>query len=551
MKRLQYILGALALIACPAWAQNQKQANDSTLNRTVVVEQEYNPDIMDAAKVNVLPKVEPPTVSKKTVEYDANLAPSGNIPASVMDAYTGAETQQKASRGYARLGYGNYGNLDARANYLFIMPKNNKLNLNFHMNGMDGKLDMPDATEKWDARYYRTRVGLDYVHGFKKVDLNVAGNFGLSNFNFLPGTTNSKQKFMSGDVHFGVKSTSEELPLQFHAETNLMFYERQHDGTCMDAQEAMVRTKAGATGSISDEQLVGVDVAMDNVFYKNNRFEDYTAVELNPHYVFQNEDWKIRLGAHVDFTFGYGKKFRVSPDVTAQYNFSDSYVLYARATGGRRSNDFRRLETLAPYGQMEIQPDATYEQMNAALGFKTSPVTGLWFNLYGGYQNLKNNLAAVPNALMADYIPSTSYLQLTQGNMNNVYAGAEISYSYKDIIAFTASGVYRDWKASKTESGKEELLLAYMPAFEATFKADIRPVSAVVISLGYQHATREKVGSERVDPVGNLYLEGSYELFEGISVYVRANNLLNKDYQYYWGYPTEGVNFLGGVSFRF
>ena len=35
------------------------------MNRTVVVEQEYNPDIMDASKVNVLPKVEEPTVSRK------------------------------------------------------------------------------------------------------------------------------------------------------------------------------------------------------------------------------------------------------------------------------------------------------------------------------------------------------------------------------------------------------------------------------------------------------------------------------------------------------
>lgn len=549
MKRLQYILGALALTACPAWAQNQ--VNDSTLSRTVVVEQEYNPDIMDAAKVNVLPKVEPPTVSKKNVEYDANLAPAGNIPATTMEAYTGAENPDKAKRGYARLGYGNKGNLDARANYLFILPNSDKLNLNFHINGMDGKLDYPGATEKWDARYYRTHAGMDYVHSFSKVDLNVAGNFGLSNFNFLPGTTNGKQKFTSGDVHFGVKSTSEELPLQFHAETNLMFYERQHDGLYSDAQEALIRTKAGALGSISEEQLVGVDLSMDNAFYKNNCFDDYTAVELNPYYLFQNDDWKIRLGAHVDFAFGFGKKFRVSPDVTAQYTFSDSYILYARATGGRRSNDFRRLETISPYGQTETQMDATYEQLNAALGFKASPVTGLWFNIYGGYQDLKNNVAAAPYPLAVDYITSTYYLMLLQGNTHNIYAGAEVSYNYKDIISFSASGIYRDWKAAKAEEDREGYLLAYMPAFEANFNVNIRPISSVVINLGYQHITRQEVWKERVDPVGNLYLDGSYEIFEGISVYARANNLLNKDYQYYWGYPTEGISFMGGVSFRF
>ncbi|MBD9091413.1 MAG: TonB-dependent receptor [Bacteroides oleiciplenus] len=551
MKKIQCIFGTLALIAFPTWAQAQTQDKDTTLSRTVVVEQEYNPDIMDASKVNVLPKVAPPTVSKKTVEYDATLVPAGNIPASTMQAYTGVESQDKAQRGYARLGYGNYGNLDARANYLFILPNSDKLNLNFHMNGMDGKLDMPDSKEKWDARYYRTRAGMDYVHSFRKVDLNVAGNFGLSNFNYMSYTSNNKQKFLSGDVHFGVKSTGEELPLQFHAETNLMFYERQHDFQYENAQEAMVRTRAGAMGAISGEQYVGVELAMDNVFYKNNEFDDYTSVELNPYYLYQNDDWKIRLGAHVDFAFGFGKKFRVAPDVTAQYIFSDSYILYAQATGGRRTNDFRRLEMISPYSQTASQLDATYEQLNAALGFRTSPVTGLWFNLYGGYQDLKNNLATIGVTPTADGSYSSSYLLPLQANMHNIYAGAEISYSYKDIISFSASGVYRDWKTAKAEDYNGDVLLAYMPSFEAKFNVDIRPIPSVLVNLGYQHATREKVGDQRVDPVGNLYLGGSYEVFKDISIYVRANNLLNKDYQYYWGYPTEGVNFMGGVSFRF
>ena len=67
MKRAFYIIGGLTLaISIPSALQAQTtQPKDTTMNRTVVVEQEYNPDIMDASKVNVLPKVEEPTVSKK------------------------------------------------------------------------------------------------------------------------------------------------------------------------------------------------------------------------------------------------------------------------------------------------------------------------------------------------------------------------------------------------------------------------------------------------------------------------------------------------------
>lgn len=551
MKKIQYILAGTALVALPLGAQAQQQAKDSTMNRTVVVEQEYNPDIMDASKVNVLPKVELPAVSKKEVEYDATLMPAGEIPAVTMQAYTGKETQQKASPGYARLGYGNYGNLDARANYLFTLPNSDRLNLTFHMNGMNGKLDLPESKDDWKSYYYRSHAGMDYIHSFKKIDLNVAGYFDLSNFNFLDAPAGVKQKFTSGDVHFGVKSTDSSLPLQFKAETNLLFYERQYDFGTQDSKEGIVRTKAEVSGAISEEQFIGIGFAMDNAFYKNNGFEDYTSVHLNPHYRYESEEWKIRVGANVDMALNFGKKFRVSPDVTAQYNFSDSYILYAQAKGGKRQNDFRRIGEFCPYGQVAPQPDATYEQLNAALGFKASPIDGLWFNIYGGYQDLKNELYFSPDESEFTETGRFQMLRIGQQNMSDVYAGAEISYAYKNIIAFTASGIYRDWDTSGKEGREKGTVLAYKPAFEGNFRIDVRPVPTVLVNLGYQHISREKAEGMKTDPVSNLYLGGSYEIFKGISVYAQANNLLNKEYRYYWGYPTEGINFVGGVSFRF
>ena len=96
MKRAFYIIGGLTLaISIPSALQAQTtQPKDTTMNRTVVVEQEYNPDIMDASKVNVLPKVEEPTVSKKNVEYATTFFPATSVPAGLMRPYTGKETQQ-------------------------------------------------------------------------------------------------------------------------------------------------------------------------------------------------------------------------------------------------------------------------------------------------------------------------------------------------------------------------------------------------------------------------------------------------------------------------
>lgn len=545
MKTIQSILIATALSACvfSMQAQAQEQAKDTTVNRTVVVEQEYAPDINDATKINVVPQVTPPTVSKKAVEYDARMVPATQIPATTMQAYTGQETQPKAAPGYVRLGYGNYGNLDAQANYLFSLSSRDRLNLNFGMDGMNGSLDLPGENGEWDAFYYRTRAAIDYLHAFNKVDLNVAGRFGLSNFNLLPALPGNKQKFTSGDFHVGVRSTDEEMPFRFSAETNLMLYQRQHDLPYDDLQETLIRTKAEVTGDISDGQSISVALAMDNVLYQHTDFENYTSLDMNPYYLLQNDDWTLRLGAHVDLAFGFSKTFRAAPDVYAQYNFADSYLLYVQAKGGKLQNDFRRLETICPYGQLASQTDATYEQLNAALGFKASPVTGLWMNIYGGYQNLKNDLVQGfgDDALL-----------LYGQNTSNVYFGAEVSYSYKDIFAIAASGTYRNWDTKKDETNPyAEAALLFKPALEADLHVDIRPISPFLLKLGYQHIARQEVEGQTIDAVSNLYAGLEYKLFKGISIYTRANNLLNQKYQYYLGYPAEGINFVGGVSFCF
>lgn len=577
MKRSLSIISGLALaISMPSFLQAQTtHPQDTTMSRTVVVEQEYNPDIMDASKVNVLPKVEEPTVSKKEVEYATTFFPATSVPAGLMNPYTGKDVQAGTTPGYIRAGYGNLGNLDVLANYLFRLSKRDKLNVRFQMDGMNGKLTLPFTDgEKWNAYYYRTRANVDYTHQFNKLDLDIAGNFGLSNFNFKPGSVNGKQKFTSGDLHAGLHFIDETAPLRFNAETNLLMYERQHNiffneyenEPSSGLKETIIRTKGDVTGAISDEQSITIALEMNNFLYSgypknasagDEYFKNYTALQLNPYYELDNDDWNLHIGANVDLSFGFDKSFRISPDVTAQYIFSDSYVLYAKATGGKLLNDFRRQEQLCPYADSYIpaaeescvsRPFDTYEQINANIGFKASPYTGIWFHLFGGYQNLKNDLMYSDLAVINPTTgPIGSSLAFRQDNTSNVYAGGEFTYDYKDIFSFTARYTYRNWSSSRNED-----LLCTKPENEISTSLRLQPVSALRLSIGYDFISRKQEAvSSPLSDVSDLHLGASYNVFKGVSVYAQAHNLLNKKYQYYIGYPAQGFNFLGGLSFRF
>lgn len=561
MKYNLSIVGSLALATLlPFGLQAQTAKKDTTVNRTVVVEQEYNPDIMDASKVNVLPKVEEPTVSKKAVEYATNLFPATSIPAGLMNPYTGIETQPGSKPGYVRAGYGNYGNLDVLANYLFRLSDKDKLNARFQMDGMDGKLTLPDMDEKWKAFYYRTRANIDYTHQFNQMDLNVGGNFGLSNFNYRPGSLNSKQKFTSGDIHAGLNFTNETAPLQFNAETSLLMYGRQHNFPYYEntgLKETIWRINGNVSGAINDEQRIYLALTMNNFWYGGDNtirpdteekyFKNYTALNLNPYYELNSDDWKLHAGAHVDLSFGFDKAIRVSPDVTVQYNFSDSYIVYAKALGGKSINDFRTIEEYNPYIDLPARPYDTYEQLNGSLGFKASPYPGLWFHVFGGYQDLKNDLLySISRLSFVD--EGQQFLTFDQANSHNVYAGGEISYDYKDLISLSARYTYRGWGAST----EYEYLLLTKPESEMNFNIRIHPISALNVNLGYDFIGRKQEAvSYKMDAVSDLHIGASYNFYKGVSVYARVNNLLNKKYQYYLGYPTEGLNFLGGLSFSF
>lgn len=550
--RLQITTLLMAGIALAAQAQTQQK--DTTLNRTVVVEQEYNPVIMDARKVNTLPQVEELTVIPKQVEYDAAVVPSTAIPGAPIDAYAAKEQQEQTPMGYARFGYGNYGNLDIKANYLFRISPKDKLNLSFAMDGMNGELDaVQQGEKKWDHHYYQSRGGLDYMHQFSQTDMNIGGNFGVTNFNFLPADKISRQNYTSGDVYLKFISTDKNLPLQFNAGTNLLLYTRNYDLTEFDGlKETILRTHADVSGAINDDQRVGIYGELENIFFDSDEYSNYTKLAFNPYYTAQGDDWRVRLGARVDLNFSFGDKVQVAPDLLAEYIFSDSYVLYAKATGGTMRNDFRRLEHINPYAMAwnsegDDQLEDSFEQINASAGFKASPATGLWFNLYGGYQNIKNDLNyhSIFLSEREDLLYShSSTFFLTDAN--NVYAGAGFSYEYKNQLNISLDGKYYNWSAD------EKSALYMKPLFHLNFLTHLSPIPELNISLGYEYIKRDKGHSgEAVDPVSNLSWGATYRLFDAVSVYVRASNLLNKDYHYYVGYPSQGINFLGGVSFRF
>ena len=183
-------------------------------------------------------------------------------------------------------------------------------------------------------------------------------------------------------------------------------------------------------------------------------------------------------------------------------------------------------------------------------------MNGLWFDLFGGYQNLKNDLypymsdiTGGQGGVFTDYGQTDSY---------NFHAGAQISYAYKDLFSFAADATYYHWDAddpnvdSETVNYNDALLMK--PQFKLGLQIEARPIHALSLNISYQYISRTEpyfFTGAKLPAVSNLGLKATYNLFKGVSIYAKADNLLNKEYQYYLDYPTQGINFVGGLSFQF
>ena len=93
------------------------------------------------------------------------------------------------------------------------------------------------------------------------------------------------------------------------------------------------------------------------------------------------------------------------------------------------------------------------------------------------------------------------------------------------------------------------------PETELNFQAEFHPIPNLWMNVGYQYIRRAERYHARLGTylpsVSDLSLGITYNLFKGASIYAKADNLLNKAYQRYLLYPTEGINFVGGLSFQF
>lgn len=564
--------------------------------RVVTVEREYNPDVENASKVDVLPDHQLPTVQRRPVEYGASA-----------QAYRGSryqlgpdiiqQTQGRSTRGYVQGGGGNYGQVDFKAGYLFDLTENDELNAAFSFGGMDHSFDNRPVPEygtnqpKWSSHYYRTEANLGYSHSFQEVTLGIGANLGVDNFSYYRFLANQGQGWYEylkeggtanqGHRKFGLQARlrSNEintLPIQFDIRSGYYSYRRSHmaDWVGNALTENLVHTVVDGYGDLSMDQSLGLKVEMANLFY-SEKYASYTSLEANPYYNLYYNGFKLHLGGKVNYNMGRDNAVQFAPDLSAEYPFLDGYSVYGELTGGHILNDFRRLEMGNPYWMSGRLKDS-HERMNAMLGVKGNIGRVFTFDLHTGYNITADDICYLN---LFSEITDLAYSYAVNQKTKHFFAAGELNFHFPDLANFKVGAKFYDWEADHS------MYLLMKPKNEINLALDFSITKDLKINVGYNfmefnradiqyyqvgllnahtfdlnslnpdllrnHASGIRQDEVKMKSINNLSAGVTLDVFDNFSIYGQLNNILNRDYDSYYSYSAPGINFLGGLSYRF
>ena len=145
------------------------------------------------------------------------------------------------------------------------------------------------------------------------------------------------------------------------------------------------------------------------------------------------------------------------------------------------------------------------------------------------------------------------YVPVFLADGNRFFVNLNAGYSYKDILTVRLANQFNAWTIDDDNVlGTEDVL--WRPVLDLDWSASVQVISGLRVSVGYRMQTFKEGGAMDYSrpTTSNLNANVSYTLRDmPLTVYVKGDNLLNSDYDRYFGYAAPGINVICGVAISF
>lgn len=542
MRKSQYILG----IACALLLGNPcaTLAQDTTFNRVVVVERDYQPEINQAAIIPIQPSILQIEVNPNPVVYSTY-----STPLSIgynLHPLQAAETRFTPPTPLHGLLDGALGHHNTHFNFAYQVQEKKNMSANVYA--------------KHDAYWghntlSHSKIGAQGTYHLDKVDLYARLEAGNEYYSLHGKGPAEWRSLYSASAQIGLR-TNHTNHLQYRVQTGYQAF------FAPDIVEHQIRSYAEVYWAEGQHQG-GLKAYVQNNLYTSHNdlsLRPIHNIRLQPYYELREAKVRLQVGMNLDINVGTGKmlstdsivSFAPSPNIKVEWLIVPKLLnLHAEIEGGLAKGTIEEgLQTNRYFHQEEIairREAKAYTPVAANIGFLFHPLRTMVIDIYGGYSLYKNDYTMLA---ICDSTSGISYSYLLH-NYQRGHVGASLHYHYRNMVHVKAKGNYYFWK--NLTKGVEYVY--DRPEWDASLRveANINQKWSLYSDnrIEGKRLACTSLGNEELPMIIDLNLGAQYTINRWLNAYLQLGNYLHRNNSIYYGYPTQGCHFLAGIKYAF
>lgn len=579
---MKKVIFSIIAIAATQFGFSQKE--DENIGSEIVnIVKPYTPTISDAFKVKQMPAVEEEVVEPKIpIKYQIFSFPVAStfVPSKGRAADVDKEELEKGFANYVSLGAGNYGTVNGEVFLAHQLSKTDYVGgLLRHLSSQGGIKGVV-----LDDKYYNT--GLDFTYGSRTKDMNwnvdlgvknqIVNWYGLPTENIVFDETsiNSIEEMQSyntislgGRMEFNdglFNDTSMQFKRfsdKFGSGENRFFVKPSFDFEVMDSKIKASFIVDYVGGNFEKDYNNVGEMKYSNVIFGTK-----------PSFLYQQDDFSVHLGAGLFYTTNKFNetsdgKFFVYPNIKASYRLvGDLMIAYAGAEGNLNQNSYADFVDGNPFVSPTLFVAPTDNSYDLYVGMKGKLANAVSFNVRGGLNNEKNKPFFVSNTYDDTILDKKGYhygnsFNVVYDDLTTVTVFGEIKADFSKSTTFGISGTYNSFKVSNMQEAWNMPQLKVESSLDIDFtqkwyggvqlffvgeRLDLVTKQELIFPLASY--TQEKV---TLDSYFDLNAHVGYKFNKRLTFFLKGNNLANQQYNRWANFPVQGIQVLGGASYKF
>ena len=601
INNIRIALSGLALLLSGTLFAQQ----DSALHRSVTVERDFQPVIQAAGKIATKPAVVETNIESSQVHYSDFTAEV--TPQATFNPLLSQPTRFEPGRKYNGYIRGALGHPNTLLDFGYHLDdtKNSILDVYAHHRAEWGLAAL--SKTKVGLNFTHTYSTCDLYFGLSGGNIfyhkyghfyDYSQTFGMWAKNDeaypKPYTIGDKDKtsLWTAEVYLGVKANAKQ-DVQYQVQTGYMLFAKAGA-----VSEHQLRTK-GSFDWHSAEHHVGAQLYVQNNFlqlndalgipnslYQKSRHN----FRIEPYYAYEGTRLRVHVGVNFDLNIGKGHQilsktenvsFAPSPHINLEAQIAKQWLtIYADIEGSLGFGSLQSYMEENRYSMIHagiIRPCAPYTPVDAELGFHIRPHRDVLIEIHGGYAYMmyEDFWIATANSTtvfepLNKPLMAGDFIHDHADNYQRGKIGGQLNYHYQDLVRVNLHGDYYIWKGDTTVYDR--------PNWELGLRIDGRINKNWSLYSDNRFAGKRLAlatdGEHWLAPTIDLNLGLQYDMWVGkvknestkgktnnnalrpepqpnLTLFFQLNNWLHRKNEIYYGYRSQGINFLLGATYRF